>query len=36
MERMNERVQEIEAVIHKYMPEPEGCKDGVIRYELYS
>lgn len=36
MERMNERVQEIEAVIHKYMPEPEGYAKTVLSAMNYT
>lgn len=36
MEQMNERVQEIEAVIHKYMPEPEGYAKTVLSAMNYT
>ena len=36
MERMNERVQEIEAVIHKYMPEPAGYAKTVLSAMNYT
>lgn len=36
MERMNERVQKIEAVIHKYMPEPEGYAKTVLSAMNYT
>lgn len=36
MERMNERVQEIEAVLHKYMPKPEGYAKTVLSAMNYT